>query len=197
LVIVFSIGFALSRPHSARAIAPGSTLPPFAVPLGVGALNGDANVATRPHEGAAGDKPACTVRGPEILNICQLYERGPVVLALFVNLGSCSGVVDELQALEPSFPGVRFAAVQVKGSRGELRHLVRSEQLTLPVGYDHDGTLAGLYGMLSCPELVLAYPGGVVAAKPALGKQDPASLRVRVRALVAMARTRGWKPQTP
>ena len=62
--------------------------------------------------------PACTVRGPGILNICQLYEQGPVVLALFVDAGSCPRVLSDMQALAPSFPGVRFAGVAIKGDRG-------------------------------------------------------------------------------
>ena len=62
--------------------------------------------------------PACEVRGPQILNICQLYERGPVVLALFVDAGSCADVLGDMQALAPSFPEVRFAAVAIKGGRG-------------------------------------------------------------------------------
>ena len=58
--------------------------------------------------------------------MCQLYaERGPVVLALFVDSGSCSAVVSDLQALVPSFPGVQFAAVAIKGERAALRRLVR------------------------------------------------------------------------
>ena len=58
--------------------------------------------------------------GRGILNVCQLYERGPVVLALFVDAGSCPAVLGDLQALAPSFPGVRFAAVAIKEG-GQLR----------------------------------------------------------------------------
>ena len=64
------------------------------------------------------------MRGPEILNICQQYEHGPVVLALFVNGASCTAVLSDMQALAPSFPGVRFAAVAIKGERAALRKLI-------------------------------------------------------------------------
>lgn len=196
VVAVISITATLSRPHSANSVVAGRKMPPFAVPLALGSVNGDANVATRPDSGSAGNGPACAVRGQGILNICQLYERGPVVLALFVNLGSCAGVLGELQRLASSFHEVRFVGVAIKGDRGELRSLVRAQRLALPVGYDHDGVLAGLYGMLSCPELVFAYPGGVVAGKPLLGDSHLATLRSRVSALVATARARGWRPAT-
>ena len=105
---------------------------------------------------------ACNLRGSQLLNICELYEQGPVVLALFVNSGSCPDILSDMQALAPSFPGVRFAAVAIKGNRGGLRRLVRSRQLTLPVGIDSDGAVAHLYKVASCPQVTFAYPGGVV-----------------------------------
>ena len=48
---------------------------------------------------------------PEILNICQLYERGPAVLALFFKAGSCPDVLTRMQELTSDFPRVGFAAV--------------------------------------------------------------------------------------
>jgi hypothetical protein len=191
---VFTIGTLLTRPNGATGIIPGHKLPPFAVPLAPGTLNGDANIATRPDSGNAGSRAACTVRGQEILNICELYERGPVVLALFINAGSCPGILNELQTLAPSFPGVQFAGVAVKGSRTQLRQLVRTRRLTVPIGYDHDGVLASLYRMVSCPQITFAYPGGVAAPRPLLGAPSLAVLRSRVTALVSAARARGWKP---
>ena len=71
-------------------VQPGEQLPPFAVPLALGSLNGDADTATHAFEGAAGRVPACNERGSQILNICELYEGAPVVLALFVDSGSCA-----------------------------------------------------------------------------------------------------------
>jgi len=130
----------------------------------------------------------------EILNVCQLYEQGPVVLALFVDLGSCPAVLSDMEALAPSFPGVRFAAVAIKGDRGSLRKLVRSYDLAhVPVGIDEDGALATLYKVASCPQVSFAYPGGVVQSRALLTRPPPATLRARVRELVADARARGWK----
>ena len=154
------------------------------MPLVLGSLGGDANVATRAGEGEAGKVPACGVRGAQVLNVCQLYEQGPVVLALFVDAASCPDVLSEMQALVPSFPGVRFAAVSIEGSRGALRKIIRSRGLTLPVGIDRDGALVALYKVDSCPQLTFAYPGGVVQGKTLLGIPSASTLRARVGGLV-------------
>jgi hypothetical protein len=193
LLVLITINTIKTKPNGATGIAPGQPLAPFAVPLAVGNLGGDANVATHPGQGAAGNVPACTVRGSQILNVCQLYEQGPVVLALFVNGGSCPAVLSDMQTLAPSFPGVRFAAVAIKGEREQLRRLVRSERLTLPVGIDNDGALAALYKVASCPQVSFAYPGGVVQSKALLRQPTLSALRARVGELVAASRARGWR----
>jgi hypothetical protein len=98
-----------------------------------------------------------------------------------------------MQALAPSFPGVQFAGVAIRGDRGGLRRLVRARHLTLPVGLDRDGALAALYKVASCPQVTLAYPGGVVQSRPLLTRPPYATLRNRVSELVAGAQARGWR----
>ena len=137
--------------------------------------------------------PACSERGAQLLNVCQLYEQGPLVLALFVNAGSCPEILSDMQALSPSFPGVRFAAVAIKGSRSSLRRLVRSRHLSFPVGIDSDGAVATLYSVASCPQVSFAYPGGVVQSAALLERPARATLRARLTELVAAARARGWR----
>jgi peroxiredoxin len=127
------------------------------------------------------------------LNVCELYERGPVVLALFVEAGSCPGVLSEMEALVPEFPGVGFAAVAVKGERAPLRRLIAARGLRFPVGFDRDGALARLYGVASCPQITLAYPGGIVQSRALLGEPSPGVLRARIAELVGAARARGWR----
>jgi hypothetical protein len=195
ILVLITLNTVLTKPNGATGIAPGAMLPPFAVPLATGDLQGDANIATRADDGEAGTRPACTVRGPRILNICALYERGPVVLALFVDSGSCARIVAELQRLAPEFPDVRFAAVSVKGDRGALRKLVRAQRIGFPVGIDNDGAVATLYKVASCPQVTFAYPGGVAQGKALLLSPSPAALRARVAELVAGARERGWRPR--
>jgi hypothetical protein len=194
LLILLVLNTALSGgTHGAKGIAPGRPLPPFAVPLATGNLNGYANVATRPNEGAAGRLPACAVRSPQVLNVCQLYEAGPVVLALFVNAGSCAAILTDLQAIAPSFPGVQFAGVAIGGDRAELRRLIGSRRLSLPVGIDRDGAVAALYQDASCPQITFAYPGGVVQSRALLTRPSRSMLLARVSELVAASRARAWK----
>ncbi len=191
---LIAVNTVTTKSNGAGGVEPGHRVPPFAVPLALGSLNGDADVATHADDGAAGKHPACSERGAGILNVCQLYEQGPVVLALFVNGGSCPAIVSDMQALAPSFAGVQFAAVAIKGDRGALRKLVRSRALSLPVGIDNDGALAALYKVASCPQVTFVYPGGVVQSKALLTRPPRATLRARVSELVAAARARGWRP---
>ena len=178
----------LHNPGGLRGIDPGTKVPPFAVPLALGTMVGDANIARHAHEGESGNVPACSVRGSQVLNICELNERGPVVLALFVNGGSCTRVLGEMQALQTPSPGSRFAAVEIKGSRSDLRTLIARKGLTYPVGIDADGALASLYKVLSCPQVDLLYPGGKVQSRALLNTPTQAALRSRVAALVAASR---------
>lgn len=190
VLAVAAIYLLFLRPADLSGIPPGNRVAPFAVPLVLGSLQGDADIATRADQGGAGSVPACAERGARILNVCQLYERSPMVLALFVDAGGCTRILDELQQLAPSFPTVRFAAVAIQGNRTALRRLVRSHGLTLPVGVDSDGAVGSLYKVLSCPQVDFTYPGGVVQSPALLSTPSPATLRARVSALVAASQAR-------
>jgi hypothetical protein len=193
ILILITINTIVTKPNGATGVAPGSAIPPFAVPLVTGDRVGAPDVATHPDEGQAGRVPACRLREPGVLNLCELYEGAPVALALFVDGGSCPQVLSDMQSLSAEFPGVRFAAVAIMGDRAALRRLVRSRGLTFPVGVDESGVLAALYKVASCPQVTLAYPGGTVAGRPLLGGTDKAVLRARLTELVAGARARGWR----
>lgn len=178
LILIFiTINTIVTKPHGAGGIPPGESLPPFAVPLVSGDLKGDANVST------TGPHTACTVRKPGVLNICQLYEAGPVVLVLFVNGGSCQDILGDVEALAPSFPDVRFAAVAIKGDRASLRRLIARRHLSFPVGLDDKGDLAALYGLATCPQVTFALKGGVVESKALLNRPSKATLRSRIAEL--------------
>ncbi len=88
---------------------------------------------------------------------------------------------------------MQFAAVSIKGDRGELRALVRRRRWGFPVAYDRDGVLANLYGVAVCPQLTYALPGGRVEATT-IGSLDRAGLDRRLAALERAARARGWRP---
>jgi AhpC/TSA family len=196
LFVLVAVHTIIDKSTLLRGIEPGHRLPPFAVPLAVGEVNGDADVATRANDGSAGRVPACSERGAGLLNVCELYEQGPVVLALFVDSGSCPEILGDMQALAPSFPGVRFAAVSIKGDRARLQRLVDGRRLSFPVGIDKDGAVATIYNVASCPQVTFAYPGGVVQSAALLTRPSRATLRARVSELVAASRARGWRGGT-
>ena len=194
ILVLLAINAAMTKPNGAKGIQPGYAVPPFAVPLAIGSLTGAADVATHANDGAAGRVAACAERGPQILNVCELYERGPVVLALFVDASSCPAVLSDMQALAGAFAGVSFAAVAIKGERGPLLKLIGERGLTrVRVGFDDEGVLTGLYKMASCPQVSFVLPGGVVQSPALLVTPSRATLRARVSELVAAARARGWR----
>jgi hypothetical protein len=191
LLALITVNSLLSKSGGVKGIGPGQPLPPFAVPTAIGNVNGDANVATKPNQGQAGKRPACSVRGTGILNVCELYERGPLVLALFVDEGGCANVLYEMQQLTGQYPGVRFAAVAIKGGRGELLSLIRAHNLSIPVGFDSDGILASLYRLASCPQVNFISKGGVVQSPALLNTPSLATLRARVGELQASSLVHG------
>jgi hypothetical protein len=196
LLLAFTVHTILSSHKGATTIQPGARIPSFAAPFAVGGPAGEVDVATQANEGLRGKVPACSERGPSILNICQLYERGPVVLTLFFDAGSCAGVLNDLQKLAQAFPQVGFAAVAVKEKAASVAQMVRSRNLTVPVGVDADGRLGGLYTMVSCPQITFVYPGGVVQSPALMGRPSLATLRARVGELLAASRARGWRPSS-
>lgn len=193
IIVLITINTIVTKPNGVKGLTPGEAVPPFAVPLALGNLTGDADTATHANEGAAGRVPACLERGPQILNVCQLYEGAPVVLALFVDGGSCPDVLGDMQALAPSFPGVRFAGVALKGERSRVRKLIRAHELSLPIGIDSDGALAALYKVGTCPQVTFVYPGGDAQGQALLNRPSRPLLRRRITELVTGSRGRGWR----
>ena len=166
-----------------RGLEPGDRLPAFAAPAALSRLDGDANLATEPGEGQQGARPACEVRGPDIVNSCQLAEKGPVAIA-FVAARSeaCAQQVDVLERVRSDFPDVSFAVVAIRGDRAELRRTVREHGWTLPVAWDRDGAVANAYAVAICPTVTFAYEGGRVEGT-SLATIGEAALRARLERL--------------
>ncbi len=184
VIALITINTVTTAPNGSSGLAVGAPLPPFALPLAVGPLNGDADVASRGGEGAAGRVAACQLQLQGVLNVCSLAQQGPLVLALFVAGGNCPLVIDDLQRLAGAYPGVRFAAVAIRGDRGHLRRLVATHRWTIPVGYDRDGAVANLLKVSSCPQVTFVR-AGVVVAPTLLSRPAPELLRSRVALLAA------------
>ena len=157
-----------------RGVPEGESLPPFAVPLATSKLTGDAQVDP---------SKACRVRGRDILNSCELAERGPVVLAFFATRSTrCERQVDVLERVRRRFPGVAFAAVSVRGDRGDVRQTVRRRGWGMAVGYDRDGAVSNAYAVAICPTITFARRGGKVAGT-SFALLDEAALTRRVERL--------------
>jgi peroxiredoxin len=186
VVLVVVLGLTTLRhgtERGARGVPVGSVMPPFAVPAAASRLDGDANIATRSGEGQAGHEPACTVRGADVVNGCALREAGPVVLAFFsANSERCVAQLDAMQQVVGEVPGVRFAAIAIRGDRDDLRAMVRRHGWSFPVGYDHDGALTNAYHVQVCPQLTFARRGGRVV-DTTFGVLAPRELAAKARSL--------------
>lgn len=181
LVVVVSIYQFATHGVGTTGVPAGQRLHYFAAPLANTNLIGDPNL----------DPPCTEARhDPRALNICLDVRRAPLVLAFFVTGSSqCRRSVDAIQQLADSgrfAPGsVQFAAVAVQASRSATAALIRSHHWTIPVAYDRDGSVGGLYGVAVCPMLELAYRGGIVNARLVGDRwQTSAALAPRVRALL-------------
>jgi peroxiredoxin len=172
-VAYISVNSLQTEGPGSRGVPEGEELPAFAVPLALSDLEGDANVSER----------ACDVRGARVLNVCELAERGPVVLAFFAEPSErCDAEIDRLDRLRPRFPQVQFAAVAIRGDRDDLRRRVREQGWRLPVGHDRDGAVANAYAVAVCPTITFAERGGEVR-ETSFGSQDEEQLTARIEAL--------------
>jgi hypothetical protein len=123
------------------------------------------------------------VRGAQILNSCELGERGPFVLAFLATRGAqCTRELDRLARVGARHPDVQVAAIAIRGDRDDLRALVRRHRWRFPVAWDRDGILANLLGVAVCPQLTYALSGGVVQGT-SVGELDDAGLDRRFAAL--------------
>jgi hypothetical protein len=208
-IAALSIHAAGSHTPGATGLRAGESLPPFAVVRATSAIvcddaddPCDANVATaasasraRAHDGA-GRRAACDVRGPTVLNVCELTERGPLVLGLAASRSaSCLGAYDRLGSLARRHPGLQVALVAIGGGLDELRASVRSRRWSFGVGWDRDGILASLYGVAACPFVTVArrrgrVQGTLVGSRAVSGGE----LERLAVAAVAASRRAGWRP---
>ena len=166
-----------------RGLDPGDRLPPFAAPLALSKLDGDANLATKPDQGGQGKRPACEVRGADVLNSCQLAERGPVALAFVAaRSDTCDEQVDALDRVRADYPDISFAAVAIRGDREDVRRVIRRRGWGLPVAWDRDGGVANAYAVAVCPTVTFAYEGGRVEGT-SLSLIEGTELRARLEKL--------------
>jgi len=170
-------------------------LPEFAVPAAAGELEGDANVAQDDCESSAVPcpedarrAPACRIDTPGAIRICDLFDRPLVISFWFTKGGDCAGQQDAVDVVYRRYRGrVNFLSLDVRDGRDTVRELVRQHGWKLPVGYDRDGAVAGLYKVGGCPTFAYAYPGGTLESA-SIGDLTTAQLRARVERLLRATR---------
>jgi hypothetical protein len=168
-------------------------LPEFAVPAGAGRLEGDANVAQDDCETSAipcpeesRRIPACRVDLPEAIQVCDLFDR-PLVISFWFSKGD-DECVQQQDLVERAYRRYRdrvgFLSLDIRDDRDTLRDLIRQRGWTMPVGYDRDGAVAGLYGIGLCPTFAYVYPGGTLESA-GIGELTASQLSDRVDRLLA------------
>jgi len=170
-------------------------LPEFAVPAARSGLEGDANVAQDDCETSrlpcpedARRAPACRVRTPGAIRVCDLFDRPAVISFWFSRGGDCVEQQDVVDRVHSRYRGrVRFLSLNVRDERETVRDLVRSRGWRMPVGYDRDGAVASLYRVGGCPTFAYAYPGGTLQGA-GIGDLDERELGARVERLLRATR---------
>jgi hypothetical protein len=195
LIVYVSLNTLSSQHVGSAGLKAGTRVPPFAAPLALGPLDAPVNIARKPNQGnLVGNTPACKVRGPGILNSCQLGERGPFVLAFLATRGArCTRELDALQRVAARHRDLQLAAISIRGNRDDLRKLVREHGWRFPVAWDLDGRLANLFGVAVCPQLTYVLPGGIVH-DTTIGELDTRGLDARLTSLERAAGAKGWRP---
>jgi hypothetical protein len=185
LIAYVSVNTITTKGRGAHGLAPGRTAPPFAAPLATGDLPGDVNIATKAHQKKAGDVPACSIHRPDVLTSCDLYAKAPVVLAFFAPRDDeCTQQLDLLQRRFGGRDDVKLAAISISRSRRDVRRQITGRGWTFPVGFDYDGGLATVYGVVVCPSITFIRQGGRIAGV-SVGRISDRALIARVQALAA------------
>jgi hypothetical protein len=167
-------------------------LPEFAVPVATGPLEGDANVAQDDCELAAVPcpedarrTPACQIATPGAMRVCDFFALPLVISFWFTKGGSCTAQQDVVDSVYARYRGrVNFLSLDIRDDRDAVRELVREHGWEMPVGYDRDGAVGGLYRVGGCPTFAYVYPGGTLQSASS-GELTEGQLRTRVERLLA------------
>ncbi|HEX3325289.1 MAG TPA: TlpA disulfide reductase family protein [Solirubrobacterales bacterium] len=170
-------------------------LPEFAVPRAAGPLEGDANVAQdncetaqTPCPSSASRTPACHIRTPGAIRVCDFFARPLVLSFWFSRGGNCSEQQNVVDRVYARYRGrVSFLSLDVRDDRDTVRELIRRNGWRMPVGYDRDGAVAGLYRVGGCPTFAYAYPGGTLQ-DASIGELTVAQLEAHVDELLRATR---------
>ncbi|HET8862447.1 MAG TPA: hypothetical protein VFM94_04260 [Solirubrobacterales bacterium] len=166
-------------------------LPEFAVPDAAGELEGDANVAQDdcsagelPCPADARRTPACQVRTPGAIRVCDLFDRPLVISFWFSKGGDCVDQQNVVSRVYSRYRGrVNFLSLDIRDDRDTVRELIGQRRWAMPVGYDRDGAVASLYRVGGCPTFAYVYPGGTLESA-GIGSLTAGGLGDRVERLL-------------
>lgn len=166
-------------------------LPEFAVPDAAGELEGDANVAqddcsagALPCPADARRTPACQVRTPGAIRVCDLFDRPLVISFWFSKGGDCVDQQDVVSRVYSRYRGrVNFLSLDIRDDRDTVRELIGQRGWEMPIGYDRDGAVASLYRVGGCPTFAYVYPGGTLESA-SIGNLSESGLDDRVERLL-------------
>ena len=148
----------------------GAPLPQFAVPDLRGSTQGDANIF-QDNCGSGSNPcddprtPACQVDLPDVIRVCDLFDKPLVISFWFMERADCLPTQDVVNSVAQRFKGeVNFLSIDIRDDRADARDVVDQRGWTIPVGYDSDGAVSNLYRVGGCPTVAFAYPGGIFAS---------------------------------
>jgi hypothetical protein len=154
----------------------GERVDPFAVPIAVSDLEGDANVD--PDE-------ACRVAGKDVLRICDYFDR-PLLISFWFT-GGASECIDQQDVFDEV--AGRFSdragavSINVRDDRDRVRELVEERGWKVPVGHDTDGAVSNMYRVGGCPTFLFVRAGGVLE-KAEIGRTTVEELSSQVRSFL-------------
>lgn len=177
----------------------GTALSQFAVPDALGSVEGDANVYQDDCESSEVPcpedqrrTPACEVELPEVLRVCDFFDKPLVISFWFGRGGDCLPSQDLVDEAASRYRGrVNFLSVNVRDDRDEVREVIREHGWRIPVGYDADGAVSNIYRVGVCPTVAFAYPGGILrSASVGSEELDNGALEDQVAGLLRESRRR-------
>jgi peroxiredoxin len=184
VIVYVSVNTVSNKPIG---LQPGDQAPKFAAPSATGTTDKDANVNPR---------KACAVRGKDVVNICDYFDRPIVLTAWFSRCGGhCEPQLDRVERIRRRFPGVAFVGLDVRDSLDKARKAVLRHGWRFPMALDRDGAVSGLYGVVVGPTTFFIYPrdrpgrSGVVR-EVVRQELDQQRLGVHIEALVKASRER-------
>ncbi len=171
-------------------------LPEFAVPRANGSLEGDANVAQddcetsqTPCPQSARRESACRISTPGAIRVCELFGR-PLVISFWFSRGGndCTDQQSVVDQVYRRYRGrVNFLSLDIRDDRSTVRELIERNGWKMPVGYDRDGAVAGLYRVGLCPTFAYVYPGGTLQ-EASIGELSAQQLEARIGNLLQATR---------